>query len=219
MSSAAVQVLNSDGVVDVGNAVDAVLQFWFGADENSGTSHMWWFRGGKEIDDDIRNKFGDLVEKALRGELDATWPKNEARGLLALIILLDQMPRNIFRGTAKMYAGDAVAYKLTEQGLDSGLFSGLNHVQMMFATLPLQHCEDKEGQARSLVEIRKMGAANPSNQSNAMLLRFAQEHHDVVMRFGRFPHRNAILGRVSTPEEEEHLNSGQLKSWEGGGAK
>jgi uncharacterized protein (DUF924 family) len=179
------------------NAQD-VLDFWFGAPASAehGRARDVWFRKDPEFDRSIAARFGPLVEAALAGELrdwDAAPPS-----ALARIVLLDQFTRNIYRDTPKAFAGDALALAAASAMLDRGDDAVLLPVQRCFVYLPLEHSEDLAVQQRSVALFTKLAAAHPALQNN---LDYAIRHHDVIRRFGRFPHRNAVLGRASTSEE------------------
>ena len=169
-----------------GHGPEEILREWFGDPKR-------WWRPDPDFDDTLRETYGDDVEAALRGERDA-WASTP-RGALALVILLDQMTRNIHRGTPRMYAGDekavATCLSLVERGEDGALSAD----ERYFLYMPLMHSEDRALQERSLEKFRDLGKG----------VDYAQRHADIVFRFGRFPHRNALLGRESTPEELEFL--------------
>ncbi len=169
-----------------------VLAFWFRE-----LTPRHWFLGSKKLDADMRRRFTDWVDAALRGDLDA-WAKTP-RGRLSLILLLDQFTRNIHRGTAKAFAGDAKAQSLVVEGLAAGLDRPLNLAERHFFYMPLVHAEDPELQALSL---KKFTAFLREAQST---VQHQKDHAAIIKRFGRFPARNAALGRASTAEEEEFL--------------
>ena len=179
-----------------------VLDFWFG--KPGETHHLQtrpeWFRKDEAFDALIAQRFGPLIDAALRGEL-AAWA-TEPRSALALIVVLDQFTRNTRRGTAGMFAGDdqalATARALVERGDDLRLAG----VQRQFVYLPFEHSETLADQLECLRLFEQLGRDEPPL---AGLLEWAQKHHDIVARFGRFPHRNAALGRESTAEEIEFL--------------
>ncbi len=177
-----------------------VLEFWFGAPGSAehGVTRSLWFIKSKSTDAEIRTRFGATVEAALRGELDH-WGE-EVRSALALILLLDQFTRNIFRDTPRAFAGDAAALALAQRLVDASLDRQLSLRERWFAYMPFEHAESLPMQDRAVALFRQLateGLADP--------LDWAIKHRDVVARFGRFPHRNAIVGRDSTPEEEAFL--------------
>jgi uncharacterized protein (DUF924 family) len=164
-----------------------------------------WFMGGAAFDQEISARFGPLVEAALEGKLDEWATRIEGR--LALVIVLDQFTRNMFRGSARTYAGDERALELALYALDRGLHHELPLEQRLFLTMPLRHAEDIALQARSL-EVAKHAteeAAPELKPFYAMSVEQGEKYYDIIRRFGRFPHRNPIVGRQSTPEEEAFL--------------
>lgn len=172
-----------------------VLSFWFEEIQ----PEKWW-KKDEAFDLVVRERFLPLWEAAGRGELDA-WQRT-ARGSLALVIVLDQFPRNMFRGEGMAFSTDAQARDVTVDALRNGMDQQLpQDEQRIFLYLPLEHSEslpDQELMCRLAKErLRGKGAAE--------FLKFAEAHLDVIQRFGRFPHRNSALGRVSTPEEEAYL--------------
>lgn len=176
-----------------------VLDFWFlpiGA-KGHNTQRPEWFRKDDAFDEQIRSRFGATVEQALQGGL-RNWDDEGAQGALARIIVLDQMPRNIFRGTPKSFAGDALALEAAMTLDNSGANQTLRAVQRVFAYLPFEHAESLAMQQRSvdLFDRLKSSATGFDETYD-----YARRHFDVIRRFGRFPHRNAILGRQSTLEE------------------
>lgn len=179
-----------------------ILAFWFGrpGEPGHGQPRNEWFRKDAAFDDAIRDRFLPDVEAALAGRL-ADWADNP-QGLLALVILLDQFPRNLFRGTARMFAGDAEARQLAERALAQGWDKDMSAVERVFVYLPLEHSEALADQERSVALFAALAAEHPGNDG---FLDYAWRHHDVIARFGRFPHRNAALGRPSTPEETTYL--------------
>jgi uncharacterized protein (DUF924 family) len=186
-----------------------VLAFWLGEPardlESLKKKIVLWFRGGPELDATIKRDFGAEIDAAIEGKLDA-WLA-EPKGWLALLVVLDQFTRNAFRGDAKTHAGDARAVKLTKAALESGELRRLPIEERHFALMPLLHAEDPECQALYAKEIAALVADAPEalRPFFAGGLEQSQKYSDIIRRFGRFPHRNKILGRTSTPEEEEFL--------------
>jgi len=178
-------------------AARAVLDFWFGPPPWA--SRTEWFRKDAAFDDRIRSNFGGLVDQALARPLG--WGP-DARSRLAEIVLLDQFPRNLFRQQARAFAGDARARGLTLALIDDGGHEALTPVERWFVYLPLEHAEDLALQDLSVQWFGRLAALDPSM---ADALDYAERHRDVIRRFGRFPHRNAALGRESTPEEAAYL--------------
>ena len=180
----------------------AVLDFWFLPPDNPGCgqARAQWFRKDDAFDARIAELFGELIAAALDGGL-RDWEATP-HGALARIIVLDQFTRNVHRGTPRAFAGDeqalALAVALTQDGLDQQLPPMLR----AFAYLPFEHAEDLAMQARAVELFQRLSQAQPGFES---MLDYAQRHQEVIARFGRFPHRNAILGRASTPEEVEFL--------------
>ena len=188
---------------------EEVLAFWFagapGDQPPKPDRFRLWFQGGQEVDREIRERFGEDVERARRGELDA-WAES-ARGRLALIILLDQFSRNLYRGSGEAFAKDAASLKLALDGLDSGQDKALSCIEQMFFVLPLEHCEDLAMQDRMVAYTEAWAAGLPEAMKGMgkSVCDFARQHREVIVRFGRFPTRNQALGRPSTPEEEAHI--------------
>jgi uncharacterized protein (DUF924 family) len=179
----------------------AIVDFWFGApgSPDRGNPRDVWFRKDPAFDDVIRQRFGDAVNVAVAGGY-GEW-SNTAGGALARVLLLDQFTRNIFRDTPRAFAGDARALATAEDAVARGLDRELEPHGRWFMYMPYEHAEDAAAQRRSLELFAALGA----DMSDPSPLLWAQKHADVIFRFGRFPHRNAILGRESTPEEEAFL--------------
>ena len=179
-----------------------VLDFWFLPPDNPdyGQSRVEWFRKDEAFDAHIRARFGALIDAAIEGGLRA-WEATP-HGALARLIVLDQLTRNVYRGTPRAFAGDAqalaLAVALTQAGQDR-LLPPMLHA---FAYLPFEHAEDLAMQARAVELFQLLSQAQPGFDG---MLDYAQRHQEVIARYGRFPHRNAILGRPSTPEEVEFL--------------
>lgn len=178
-----------------------VLAFWFGSAD---TVDPRWFKRSDAFDAEIDNRFGATVQAALAGRLDAWAARPE--GALALIVLLDQFTRNMYRGTPAAFAGDAQALALAQKLVDSGEHLRLPPLRRWFAYMPLEHAEDLALQQQCVRLFEALAAEpGPHREALAGALDYARRHRDVVARFGRFPHRNAILGRTSTPEEAAFL--------------
>lgn len=176
-----------------------VLAFWFG-EPSATVARAEWFRKDAAFDAQIRDRFGDTVEAALQGGLRA-WDATPA-GALARIVVLDQFTRNAFRDTPRALAGDALAHGAAAALADRGADRQLPPLQRWFAYLPFEHAEDLAAQQRALQLFAQLAADTPAL---ADAWAWAKKHHAVIARFGRFPHRNAILGRASTAEEIEFL--------------
>jgi len=184
------------------NAQD-VLDFWFlpiGV-KGHNMQRAEWFRKDDAFDQLIFSQFGGVVEDALSGGL-RQWDDEGTQGTLARIIVLDQFTRNIYRGTAKAFAGDALALEAAKALDDSGANQTLPAVQRAFSFMPFEHAENLSVQIRCVDLFTMLAADAPAFANN---LDYARRHLEVIRRFGRFPHRNAILGRESTPEEVEFL--------------
>ena len=189
-----------------------VLDFWFQPgtmDQPTIDSRMdRWFTADAVTDAVLRNEFGPLVEQASKGQLDAWAATPEGR--LALILMLDQFRRSIFRGTPKAFSRDPHALKLCVEGAMKGDYKTLNPFQQAFYFMPLQHAESLKIQERSvkIYEGLVTGVSDTLKATFATFAQFAELHHDIVESFGRFPHRNKTLGRVNTAEEQEYLGAG-----------
>jgi uncharacterized protein (DUF924 family) len=177
-----------------------VVGFWF-----SDHARKLWWNGGKAFDDEIRTTFSDTVAAALDGQLDS-W-QADADGALALVLVLDQFTRNIFRGTPQAFSGDVRARAVANASISRGDDRAQSLERRMFLYMPLQHSEELADQKRSLTLFTAWAAEHEGDartEADKDLV-YAQRHHDIIERFGRFPHRNKILGRTSTPEELEFL--------------
>lgn len=200
-------------------APDAVLEFWFGPDRNDLPSvdaqHERWFRPDPALDRAIRQRFTDLVWRARTGALEAWTLRPESR--LALILVLDQFTRQIYRGSTRAFENDTRALGYAIEGIDSGADRVLNLFERAFFYLPLAHSELLEDQDRAVAAFERLvGDTSPLWQARARsFLAHARAHRDIVRRFGRFPHRNAILGRRSSPAERAYLNAGGRRFGQG----
>ena len=189
--------------------IDAILAFWFKEHELSAPQidrrMDIWFGEDPAFDHEIRQAFAADVEKASEGEL-AHWA-DKPRGRLALILLLDQFRRNIYRGTAKAFEKDKAALKLCVEGAMHKKDRGLTPIQRVFFYMPLQHAESRKVQAKSVELYSRLAeAVSPTLKETFLTIaQFAELHHDIIEQYGRFPHRNAVLGRDNTPEEDEYL--------------
>lgn len=187
-----------------------ILVFWFGGGQGDWPAPAVtrrWFKSSPGQDADIEARFGDRVRAALDREL-VEWER-EAESRLALILLLDQFTRNIYRGTARAFAGDHRAATLCLEGLSTTMHRRLPWAGQVFFCMPLMHAEDGALQDRSVACYQDLyervpAALRPLIAEN---LRFAEEHRDIIARFGRFPHRNSVLERESTPEEIAFLET------------
>lgn len=171
-----------------------ILAFWRQAGEDK------WFSRDEAFDAAIRQRFLPAHEAAARGEL---WGWEDApEGALALLILLDQFPRNLFRGSAHAFATDIPALCVADRAIARGFDTMIEGVVRQFFYLPLMHAENVSAQRRCVAAFELLGAGFEEN------LKYAQAHLDIIERFGRFPHRNPALGRVTTPEEQAFLDGG-----------
>jgi uncharacterized protein (DUF924 family) len=195
----------------------SVRDFWFGTGPSSADALnrriLFWYADESAAlrqrrDEHIRARFGQLLERAAKGEL-ASWADGPRRRL-SLIILLDQFPRSIFRGSARAFACDGQALALALSGMQSGADAALKVVERIFFYMPLQHAESREVQEESVAAYRRLLAEAPAELHDhfAGALRSAENHRTIIERFGRFPHRNRTLGRESTREELEWLGTG-----------
>lgn len=165
---------------------DDVLNFWFRKLKSE-----QWFKADPALDAEINRRFGQLHETLSRS-IAPSW-RAGPRETLAAVIVLDQFSRNIFRGTPRAFASDDAALALAQDAIARGFDRELSVVERQFLYMPFQHAEDAAVQARSVALFESLGSA--------YALKYAQAHRDIIVRFGRFPHRNAILGRQSTPAE------------------
>jgi uncharacterized protein (DUF924 family) len=191
----------------------AVREYWFGTAPLTAAVleervRFWFGEAGAPQDEEIRARFGALIERAGAGDL-AAWAGGPRRRL-SLILLLDQFPRNIFRGTARAFAYDEQALALTLSGMQSAADAALEPAERLFFYMPLQHAENLEAQDEAVAACRRLLAEVPAELRPTFsdTLRAALQHRSIIERFGRFPHRNAALGRASTPEEARWLSEG-----------
>jgi len=180
-----------------------VLDFWFGAPGTAQPDQYRpeWFNKDPAFDAEIIARFGALIAEALAGDL-RDWHAAGARPALARILLLDQFTRNSFRGTAKAFAGDAFALPAAQAMVAAGRDRELPPLQRWFVYLPYEHAESAAVQDESL---RLFGALAEEDARFAETMDYVHRHRDIILRFGRFPHRNDMLGRVSTDEEKAFL--------------
>lgn len=169
-----------------------ILNFWF-----SEPVEAHWFVRSDDLDAQIKQRFSGIYEQAVAGDL-SDW-KDDANSALALTILLDQFPRNLFRGSPKAFASDAQARDVAKLALDKTYDQAVDAKARQFFYLPLMHSEEIEDQERCVKLYEVLG--------NDFSLGFAREHRDIVKQFGRFPHRNAVLGRENTQQETEFLKT------------
>lgn len=177
----------------------ALLEFWFGPPDAAAEARAVWFAPDPAFDETLRHRFGALQARAGRGELDH-WA-DTVPGALALVLLLDQLPRNLNRGLAAAFACDAKARAVARHAVSRGLDQALPPVQRQFLYLPFEHSESLAEQEEAV----RLFAALPEGSFRDNCVDFARRHHAIVARFGRFPHRNRALARPSTADEEEFL--------------
>lgn len=183
---------------------DEILTFWFGdpalPHSEYGQARQIWFRKDPAFDQQVRSRFLPHYEAARRGDCDR-WTQ-APKGALALIVLLDQFPRNMFRDTPRSFEADPQALAVAQAAIAQGYDAALLPVERQFLYLPLEHSENLTHQHQAVTLFEALVQTAPALQD---ALQYAYRHRDVIARFGRFPHRNQILGRVSTPEEAAFL--------------
>jgi len=189
---------------------EEVLDFWFTTPPRDERELMEqakrWMEGGAERDAEVQRHFATTVEAALKGQLDG-WAST-SRGRLALILVLDQLTRNCFRGEARTYAGDEVARAIALGAIERGEHLQLPPRERVFLWMPLLHAEDVALQHKVVAHARSVqGLPRPWAWMMEIHLQQAEKYLDVITRFGRFPHRNELLGRTSTAEEQEFLKT------------
>ncbi len=187
-------------------SIDDIHRFWFGELDDAGLckprQRQLWFRKSDDTDRLCRERFGGLVDQALSGGLEH-WPDSD-RGRVALVLLLDQFTRNIYRDTARAFAGDPRALALARETIAAGHHRRLPAIHQVFLFMPLEHCEDLGVQEQCVALFEELAAVTGSDEI-ADFTRYARAHRDVIASFGRFPHRNALLGRHSSAAEIEYL--------------
>lgn len=191
--------------------IDAVLAFWFEERELSAPQidgrMDTWFGEDKLFDHEIAKEFSQDMDRAAEGKLDH-WAK-DSRGRLALILLLDQFRRNVYRDTAEAFSMDKQALKLCVEGAMEKADKGLTPIERVFFYMPLQHAESRKVQQKSCDIYNKLAeAVSPTyKETFETVVQFAELHRDIIERFGRFPHRNVLLNRRNTADEEEFLSA------------
>jgi len=190
---------------------DSIRSFWFGFDPDDAVtaqqrSKLWWSKN-PEIDQEIRQRFAPYVEAVACHELDA-WA-NRAGGLLALILLIDQFPRSMYRNSPKAFEYDTLAQQWSLNGIEHGLDKKLRPIERVFFYLPFEHSEDAAHQDLSVKLFTRLYQEVPPEHMDIFrgFLTFALRHRRIIERFGRFPHRNNALGRMSTSEEIDFLQT------------
>jgi len=189
-----------------------IYDYWFGAPgaDGHGDVREFWFGGGPSVDSEIQERFSGHYERAIAGEFE-DW-KSGAQSAVSLIILLDQFPRNMFRGDPRSFAADSMALSCARQLVDSPLHGELITVEKVFAYLPFEHSENMEDQNKCV----SLYEAMEPHDSKAEWIDFAVLHLEIIEQFGRFPHRNDILGRKNTPAEEAWLATSEHRFGTGG---
>jgi len=191
--------------------VDDILGFWFGSNQSDPdvikSRSRQWFSRDSAFDAEILEHFGTAVREAIAGHFSVD--SETGRVALAHIITLDQFPRNIYRGSAAAFDGDLRALRICRTGMDAGIEQALTPIERIFFHMPLEHSEDAEDQRDSVAVFEKLYEDAPGDfrhlaQKN---LDYARDHHAIIERFGRFPHRNAVLQRPSTAAERAYLES------------
>ncbi|HEY6514831.1 MAG TPA: DUF924 family protein [Steroidobacteraceae bacterium] len=192
-----------------------VRRFWFGRlplkPEGVSERLSLWFGSGEDehqADELVRSGFGSLVERAATGEL-AAWADSPRRRL-SLILLLDQFPRHVYRGSERAFATDREALQLTLSGMQSAADAALMPVERIFFYMPLQHAELRDAQEESVAAYRRLVNEAPAELAAMFTsaLQSAEQHRSIVARFGRFPHRNRVLRRANSADEEAYLSQG-----------
>jgi uncharacterized protein (DUF924 family) len=198
---------------DMATSIEEILSFWFGETPSNGDEvdrlMSRWFGGDTDVETAIRRRFETAVHAAARGELEP-WTRT-ARGRLATILLLDQFPRSLYRGTAAAFAQDQHALTLTTAGIASGMDAELSPLERIFFYMPMQHSESLAVQSRGVQLFESVARGDPERHLRKTLeaaAQYARLHRDIVERFGHFPHRNAALGRRNTAEEDRYLEEG-----------
>jgi uncharacterized protein (DUF924 family) len=192
--------------------IEEILSFWFGEIDADGLATAKqtkrWFQASVDTDKLIRERFEPDLQKAIQGQL-SSW-EQYPRGRLALIVLLDQFSRNIYRGTAQAFAQDELALSLCLQGIDIGHDLGLRPIERTFYYLPMEHAESLEMQDKCVQHHQQLVTSLPPAMMKKLQcsLDYAISHRDIIAQFGRFPHRNKLLGRASTVAEHKYLSQG-----------
>lgn len=190
---------------------EEIHQYWFddtlSAPSQASARMSFWFRPDRETDQHITLVFGPVLQEAAQGRLDA-W-QLRARSCLALVIVLDQFPRNIYRGTPSAFEHDAAALRITRRGIAAGHLRELSALEQAFFLMPYQHCEDLALQREGIALYESMLHDAPPAWREVLegFVEYARKHAALIEQFGRFPHRNAILGRISTAAERAFLES------------
>ena len=197
---------------DMQQRIDEIIDFWFGELNDDGQvsedKRVRWWKKDPAFDDLIAQRFGSLVAVAATGELE-DW-RLSARGQLAAVLLIDQFRRNIFRDRPEAWSEDAAAQEFSRELIDSGRINDLPEQHRYFALLPLMHAESITSQGECVARFDALASVTPLGGLKSTFeeaAKYARMHRDIIRRFGRFPHRNAVIGRVSTAEETEFLKT------------
>lgn len=191
------------------NEPDEMLEYWFGDAESApdARADLWWGQVDDQeaVDDEIESRFGESTEHALEGGFD-DW-RDAPESCLALVLLLDQCPRHIYRGTARAFEGDERAVEIVQEAIDEGYDRELTVPQCIFLYMPLMHAEDASIQSQAIDRFRQLAERAPAEMKDMAddSIDHAREHAEMIEQFGRFPHRNPIFDRESTPEEKAYL--------------
>ena len=194
-----------------GDKINAIVSFWLGdalnSPEAADARRDWWYRGGPGVDAQIGERFGDLVEQACAGGL-AHW-QDSSDGALALIVLLDQFTRNMYRHTARAYAGDTHGMQIVNRVIENGLDQELHAVARIWLYHPFHHAESVHEQDRGIALLQDLLVQSEGSWHGYIKRSISgwTRHRDIVAKFGRFPHRNSVLGRESTAAEKDFLGS------------
>ena len=192
--------------------IDTIIDYWFGAIEDQLSppeKYALWYNSKREDDKFIKDKFEHLYQQAMLGHLDS-W-LDSAKGTMALIILLDQMPRNMYRGEAQAFAGDHLALHHCLKGIEKGFDKQLQLVERCFFYHPLEHAEDIKMQELCVLQFQRLQQVYQGDKQQNFIrnsLDFAHKHLQIIEKYGRFPYRNSVLERESTVEEIEFLKTG-----------
>lgn len=190
---------------------ETICEFWFGTDQDDSDviqqrSKLWWSKN-PDVDTEIKARFSSYLAKATNGELEG-W-KQTPLGILALILLTDQFSRNMYRDTAEAFAYDAIARTLCKQSLKEETDQSLRPIQRVFFYMPLEHSESLADQEHCIQLFQRLAAESAPRSKDRFerYIDFAVRHRNIIDRFGRFPHRNTLLNRASTPDELEFLKT------------
>jgi uncharacterized protein (DUF924 family) len=194
--------------------ITTILDYWF-SDIGEGfelrQQHKRWYSGDTCVDQHIKQHFAEIFERAVDGHL-SHWAvaSGSVSSLMALVIVLDQFGRNIYRGSARAFSGDVLARAVVNKGLQQGLDQRLSYMQRSFFYMPLEHSESLADQHRGVELFEQLWRQAPAEGKATIKssLDFAIRHRKIIARFGRFPHRNQVLGRASTDEEQAYLDGG-----------